>query len=341
MAVETALDAWVDAGLAGTAVYDRRRIGIANGTSQSGNPGILTYLEQKVAGELPDPTLLEESAMWVARCIAMRTNARGPNFTLHTACSSGLNSIGQMAGLLRTHRLDCALAGGADTFSFLSFAGFSSLRAIARDGCRPFDVDRDGMSLGDGAAYCVLERETDARRRGARVLAYVTGYASAGEGHHPTAPDPNGRGALQVMTKSLEQDGAPEDLAFVSAHGTGTPANDSAELHAVQEMVRRFAITRRVRVAAIKSQIGHTLGAAGAHQIVAAIACQARRLIPGTIGLRQPLAHQPPLEFPTEPLTDDAPLVLCNSFGFAGSCAALCLRPAPAGASTTAERNDT
>lgn len=326
LAVETALDAYEAAEIP-AGMYDKRRVGVLNGTSHGANHGLLEFVRQRVVeGRVPDASLVARSASWVGRSIAARINARGVNLTINTACSSGLNAFGLAARLLRSHRIDCALAGGNDTFSLLSFAGFSSLRAIDPNGCQPFDVQRQGMSLGDGAAYCVLERESEARSRGARILAAITGYRSAGDGHHATAPDPEGKGAMEVMSSALAEDGHAEDLALVSAHGTGTPANDSAELRAISSVVEAFAIPGPIHVSSIKSQVGHTLGAAGAIQVIAAILCMHDRLVPGTIGLRTPLSHTPPLNLPKEPQAGDIPLALCNSLGFGGSVASLCLR---------------
>lgn len=326
MATDTALDALASAAIP-PGTYHRSRMGVLNGTSHGANHGLLEFIRQRVVeGREPDASLVASSAAWVARKIAALIDARGVNLTINTACSSGLNAIGTAAQLLQSHRIDCALAGGNDTFSLLSFAGFSSLRAVDPKGCRPFDINRQGMSLGDGAAYCVLERESDARRREARILAAITGYRSAGDGHHATAPDPEGKGAVEVMSRALAEDGHAEDLAFVSAHGTGTPANDSAELRAIAAVVKAFAIPGPIYVSSIKSQVGHALGAAGAMQVIATVACMHDRLVPGTIGLEVPLPHEPPLELPRVPRKADIPLALCNSFGFGGSSASMCLR---------------
>jgi 3-oxoacyl-[acyl-carrier-protein] synthase II len=326
LATETALDAARAARL-GEEAYPRRRVGVVNGTSHGSNHGLLEYLRQaREPGVTPDAALVHRWGSWVARALAARLDARGVNLTINTACSSSLNAVGLAMRLLRSGRLDCVIAGGNDTFSLLSYAGFSSLRAVDPAGTRPFDVARQGMTLGDGAAYCVLEREGDARRRGAPALAAVTGYASAGEGHHATAPDPEGRGAAHVMSLVLAEDGNPRDLAFVSAHGTGTPANDGAEALALAAVARRLDLPGPILVSSLKSQVGHTLGSAGAVQIVATVAAMGEGFVPGTIGLLTPLPHAPPLSFPRAPVRCAVPLALCNSFGFGGSTASLCLR---------------
>jgi 3-oxoacyl-[acyl-carrier-protein] synthase II len=273
---------------------------------------------------------LARVSSWTGRRIAYSIGARGPSITINTACSSGLSSIGQAARLLGDGHIDCAVAGGSDLFSLLSYAGFNSLMALDRLGCRPFDSERDGMSLGDGAAYVVLESENDARARGATVRGAITGYACASEAYHATAPDPSGSGALWVMQTALEQDGGARDLTLIAAHGTGTPANDGAELSAIAQLLRSMEIPGPVYVSSIKGQLGHTLGAAGALQVVASLACIAQNLIPGTAGLAAPMPHELPIVLPRKPLRSEQPLrlALCNSFGFGGSVAALCVRGA-------------
>lgn len=324
LGVETALDAAVAAGCPHGQVAPRR-VAVVSGTSHGSNHGLLDYLARELAGEAPDPGLLADVSSLVAFEIAARLGACGPAITLNTACSAGLNAIGQGWHMLREGRVDCVVAGGHDTFSYLSFAGFNSLRALDPRGCRPFDRERAGLSLADGAGYVVLEREVDARRRGATILARVTGYGCQGEGYHPTAPDPEGNGVYRAMRRALADDPAPSELALVSAHGTGTPANDSAEARAIGRVAVELG-ARGVRVVSLKSQVGHSLGAAGAVQTVAAILCMRERLGPANVGLVTPVEHGPELEFPAAPGPADLPLVLCNALGFAGSVASLALR---------------
>lgn len=325
LAVETALDAVVHAG------HPHRgrpaaRVAVCSGTSHGSNHGLLEYLAQLSAGADPDAALITETPAIVALEIAAELGACGPALTFSTACSAGLNAIGQAYLLVRDGRADCAVAGGHDSFSYLSFAGFTSLRALDPAGCRPFDVDRAGLSLGDGAAYVVLEREDDARRRGAPILARVGGYGCTGDGYHATAPDPEGNGVLRAMQAALVDDPAPHQLGMVSAHGTGTPANDAAEAHAIERLAASLAARDPVAVFSLKSQTGHGLGAAGAVQTVATIACMRAGLVPGTIGLTAPLPHGPHIALPGAPARARVALALCNALGFAGSVASLSLR---------------
>ncbi len=328
LAVETALDAIVDAGRPHAEIA-ARRMGVLVGSSHGTNHGMIEHLERGLAGETPDPELLAETPSLAPHAIALRLATCGPAIALNTACSAGANAIGQAWHMLLDGRIDCAVAGGYDTFSRLSFTGFNSLRALDPQGCRPFDVSRAGLSLGDGAAFFVLEREADARARGATILGRLTGYGCGGEAYHPTAPNPEGAGIFAAMRQALATDRAPEELTLVSAHGTGTPANDAAEANAIERLCLAIPAREVVQVASLKSQTGHSLGAAGAVQAVAALACARAGIRPATIGLRQPIDHGPRISFPQAPGRGPVPLALCNALGFAGSVAALALRPFP------------
>ena len=328
LAVETALDAVVHAGHPHRG-WPAARVAVCSGTSHGSNHGLLEYLAQVHAGVDADAALLAEMPASIAFEIAAELGACGPALTFNTACSAGLNAIGQAYLLLRDGRADCAIAGGHDSFSYLSFAGFTSLRALDPAGCRPFDRDRAGLSLGDGAAYVVLEREDDARRRGAPILARIGGYGCTGDGYHATAPDPEGGGVLRAMQAALVGDPAPHQLGMVSAHGTGTPANDAAEACAIEKLAALVDASDPVAVFSLKSQTGHSLGAAGAIQTVAAIACMRAGLVPGTIGLASALPHGPRITLPNAPTRGRVVLALCNALGFAGSVASLSLRLDP------------
>lgn len=324
MPVESAWDAVHDAGHP-QHNYSPERIAVCNGTSHGSNHGLIEHLRQSLERP-PDPELIADSAAIVARQIAIRVGARGPNYTINTACSSGINAIGQAMTLLRAGRADCVIAGSHDTFSALSLVGFSSLKALDAGPCRPFDVDRDGLTLADGAAYVVLERAADARARGRTPWAFLTGYGNVSEAYHTTAPDPEGAGALRGMTRALHQDPAPRDLRFVAAHGTGTPANDEPELRAIEALVRAFELEHSVDVVSFKSQLGHGLGAAGSMQVVATVTCMKQAIIPGNIGLVRPIDHSLAIRLPTTPRSGVVPLAICSSLGFGGSMAAVCIR---------------
>jgi 3-oxoacyl-[acyl-carrier-protein] synthase II len=314
-AVATARDAVAAARLE----HPPGRIAICNGTTHGCDEGYL-YLSG-----VPDPELLTMTAALLAKRIAHAVGATGPNFTFNTACSSGLHALGRAALLLAAGEADAAVAGGNDIVSRFTYLGFNSLRALSPDGCRPLDQRRDGLTLGDGAAYLVLERESDARRRGARVLGFIAGYGAAADGYHATAPDPSGAGAERVMRRALVAVDAGA-LRLIAAHATGTPANDAVESEAICRIVRELAPAGPIYMFALKSWLGHTLGAAGALEAAVTLACMQRELVPGTWGLREPVAHDAPLVLPRVPQRVAARLALCNAFGFGGNLASLCLQ---------------
>jgi len=207
--------------------------------------------------------------------VARWSGAAGPVETLSSACTSGALAIAAAADALREGEAEVALAGGSDSLCQLTYAGFNSLRAVDAGPCLPFRRERDGMSLGEGAAVLVLETLARARARGARPIAELLAGASSCDAHHMTAPAPDGRGAVAAIQRALEEAGIDADeVDFVDAHGTGTPLNDAAEWQALLATLGPRAAA--VPVAAPKGSVGHLLGAAGALEAVATVLCLAR-----------------------------------------------------------------
>jgi 3-oxoacyl-[acyl-carrier-protein] synthase II len=238
--------------------------------------------------------------------------------TVCSACSSGANAVVQAAAWLSCGRATRVLAGGTDALSRLTFAGFNALGATDPHACRPFDVARAGLTLGEGAGFLVLERERDAVRRGARVLAWLTGWASGAEAHHLTNPQPSGATATRLIRQALTRAGlSPAQLDYVNAHGTGTPQNDAMEAAALCQALG--TATQRVRVSSSKGQIGHTLGAAGAVEAGLTVLAIDAGLLPPTGGLTVPDPDLPLCHVRdcAEQLRVRA--ALSNSFGFGGS----------------------
>jgi 3-oxoacyl-[acyl-carrier-protein] synthase II len=241
--------------------------------------------------------------------------------TVCSACAGGAVALGLGAARVRTGGAEVVLAGGVDALSRLTFAGFSSLGSLDPEPCRPFDRARRGLSLGEGAAFFVLEPLERARARGAAVLGELAGYAAACEAHHVAQPEPEGVTIGRVVSAAIASAGLEAGaVGYVDAHGTGTPLNDSTEAAA---LARVFAGSSGVRVSSQKGQIGHTLSAAGAIEAAVALAALVEQRVPPTGGLGEPEAH-PPLRF-VRGEAEAAPLaaVLSNSFGFGGSDASL------------------
>ena len=250
--------------------------------------------------------------------------AAGPITIIANACASGANAIGHAWHLLRHGRAERVMAGGYDALSQLVFAGFDSLQALSPTSCRPFDANRDGLALGEGAAVLALETLASARRRDAVILGEIAGYGAATDVHHLTQPHPDGQAAFASMTAACAAAGVnPDQVGYVNAHGTGTPLNDSAEAAAIQ----RWAGPRagNLPVSSTKASIGHLLGAAGAVEAVVCLMALRGQWLPPTTTLRNP---DPACTFPivTQPTDAAFDCALSNSFGFGGANASLLLR---------------
>jgi 3-oxoacyl-[acyl-carrier-protein] synthase II len=238
--------------------------------------------------------------------------------TLCSACSSGAVAIVQAAAWLASGKTERVLAGGGDGLCRLTFSGFNALGATDRDACRPFDARRAGLSLGEGAAFLVLETERAARARGARILAWLSGWAVLSEAYHITHPDPSGRTAVRLMTQALARAGrVASDVDYVNAHGTGTLQNDAAEGKAVREALGSSA--ERAWVSSLKGQVGHTLAAAGALEAVVTVLAIERGMVPPTGGLEVFDPAVPLRHVLGSGRRESVRLAFSNSFGFGGT----------------------
>jgi 3-oxoacyl-[acyl-carrier-protein] synthase II len=322
----TACDALRDAGLAAKELPPR--CGLALGTSHGGN---IAYMKL-IRGRLGQPSgaIDHELALCcsptVVGQVARAIGVTGPTVTISTACASGTNAVGRAAEMIRAGHSDTMLAGGADLFTELSFSGFNMLGALARGPCRPLDRDRDGLMLGDGAAMLVLEHEHHARRRGARIWGFIGGHSIGNEAWHATAPRPDGSDAARVMSDALRAAHMdPCEIDYINLHGTGTAANDAMELAAVATVFGSRA--EQILLSSTKSQIGHTLGAAGSIELVATILGMARGFAPPTINLANPMQGYEDWAYVRDvarPATIRA--ALSNSFGFSGNLSSIAVR---------------
>lgn len=241
--------------------------------------------------------------------------------TVCSACSSGATAIVQGAHWIQSGKAKAVLAGGADGLCRMTFAGFNALGAVDPEPCRPFDVQRGGLSLGEAAAFLLLESESMARTRGAKVLAWLSGWAIGAEAHHGAHPEPSGRRAAELMQAAIESAGltAPE-IDYVNAHGTATLQNDVMEAAALR--LALGADVSRIAVSSIKGQLGHTLGAAGALEAALSVLALENAVVPATVGLTEP--EDPGLlHVIGAPRFGPVRALLSNSFGFGGMDAAL------------------
>jgi 3-oxoacyl-[acyl-carrier-protein] synthase II len=260
-----------------------------------------------------------------AGTIAIKIGARGPGFSVSSACATGGHAIGEAMRMIDRGEADAVIAGGTEAaLTGLCIAAFRRMGALSREGVsRPFDAGRDGFVMGEGAAVLVVEREEHARARGAKIFARIAGYGASNDAFHITQPDENGRGAKQAMLATLKDAGAATgDVGYINAHGTSTPFNDKIETLAIKQVFNGSATPPPV--SSTKSHIGHLLGAAGAVEALVLVEAVRRGVMPPTINYEQPdpdcdLDYVP--EGPRE--APGLELALSNSFGFGGQNACL------------------
>jgi 3-oxoacyl-[acyl-carrier-protein] synthase II len=242
-----------------------------------------------------------------------------PAQVIANACASGTNAIGHAFNAIRTGRYQRILAGGYDALSELVFVGFDSLQAATPEKCRPFDSNRSGMVLGEGAALFALEEFESARRRGAEILGEIIGYGISTDNHHLTQPNPDGSGPRRAMEQALAQaELKPKQVGYINAHGTGTVLNDTAEGKAIMELFDE------VPVSSTKSMMGHSLGAAGAIEAVVSLLALQHQFLPPNINFRE---AELSLNIVANRASDaQFDCAVSNSFGFGGTNATIVLR---------------
>ncbi|ETS99818.1 beta-ketoacyl-ACP synthase II [Providencia sp. PROV188] len=268
----------------------------------------------------------------VAGHLSIMYGFRGPSISIATACTSGVHNIGHAARMIAYGDADVMLAGGAEKATTpLGVAGFGAARALStrnddpQAASRPWDKDRDGFVLGDGAGVIVLEEYEHAKARGAKIYAEVAGFGMSSDAYHMTSPPENGEGAALAMVNALNDAGIkPSDIGYINAHGTSTPAGDLAEAQAV---ISVFGEDTNVLVSSTKSMTGHLLGAAGAIESIFTILSLCDQIIPPTINLDNP-DEGCKLDFvPGEARkVENMEYALCNSFGFGGTNGSLIFR---------------
>lgn len=312
-----------DSGAAGC--YSPYDMGVSMGGGAAGMFQGEIWLKARLEGLEAPPSLLrgilpDQTATDIARTY----NLAGYQGTITTACSSSATAIGWAADLVAGGRQKLVVAGGADTLSILTFAGFNSLRVVDAEPCAPFSLGRQGISLGEGAAFVVLESEADALSRGARIYGAVLGYSLAGEAYHMTAPDPAGTTAARVMSEALERSAVDiSEVGWVNAHGTGTPLNDVVESNAMKLVFGERAPL--VPLVSTKGMTGHCLGAAGAIETVATVIALNRRIIPRTLNFR---GRDPECDLEychAGSRSTDCRVAMSNSFAFGGNITSLVL----------------
>jgi len=332
-AARQALD---DAGWHPTSYEDQTTTGVLIGSGIGGIEGIA-----KTAIDLHEKGPRRVSPFFIpgriinlaSGFVSIEFGLKGPNHAVVTACSTGAHAIGDAARMVALGDADVMVAGGAESpVNRMALAGFSALRALSTAfneeparASRPYDKDRDGFVMGEGAGCVVLEDLDHAKARGAKIYAEVIGYGMSGDAYHITAPSPDGDGAFRCMTMALKRAGITAgDLDYINAHGTSTPLGDEIELGAVQRLVGNSA--SRVSMSSTKSCVGHLLGAAGAVEAIFSILAIRDGIAPPTINLDNPSVETPIDLVPHKARQREIDVALSNSFGFGGTNASLIFR---------------
>jgi len=314
---------------------NRDRIGVIIG---SGIGGIGTFeaqhdvLKTRGPGRVSPfmvPMMIGDMA---AGQVSIRFNARGPNLDITTACASGTHSIGEAFHKIRHGQADVFIAGGAEAcISPLGLAGFSSMKALSfrnddpLHASRPFDRERDGFVIAEGAGILIVEEYEHAKRRGAHIYAEVVGYGATADAHHMTAPAPGGEGAARSMAMALDDAGiAPDEVDYINAHGTSTPLNDKLETMAIKTVLG--AAAHKVKISSTKSMTGHLLGAAGPVESAGCMLMMEQGFIHPTINYEHPDPECDLDYVPNTAIEYPVKVVLKNSFGFGGHNASLVFR---------------
>ncbi len=338
-AVAAATEAVSDSGWQPTEQTELDRTGVLIGSGIGGLPGIAetaVTLHERGPRRVSPFFIASDLINLASGQVSIRFGFRGPNHSVVTACASGAHAIGDAARMIMWDDADVMLAGGAEsTVCRIGIAGFAASRALSTNfnstpesASRPWDVDRDGFVMGEGAGVLVLEELEHAKARDAQIYAEITGYGMSGDAHHITAPAPDGNGAFRAMQAALMRSKLnPEDVDYINAHGTSTPLGDEIEVSAVKKLFGAAAYD--LSMSSTKSAIGHLLGAAGAAEAVFCIKALTDGICPPTLNLDTPSDGCDIDLVPHEAKERQIKNVMSNSFGFGGTNASLIISNKP------------
>ncbi len=335
--IDAAGQAIEDAGLTDMTEAQRFRAGCSIGSGIGGLPGIESeslVLANKGPSRVSPHFVHGRLINLISGQVSIKYGLMGPNHAVVTACSTGAHSIGDAARMIAMDDADVMLAGGAESaICPIGIAGFSQARALSTNfndeperASRPYDIDRDGFVMGEGAGVVVLEEYEHAKARGAKIYAEVIGYGLSGDAYHVTAPHPEGSGAFRSMEMAMKKSGLSlTDIDYINAHGTSTPLGDELELGAVRKLFGGAIDT--LSMSSTKSAIGHLLGGAGAVESIFCILAMRDSIVPPTLNLDNPSENCVGVDLvPHVAKERKVKAVLNNSFGFGGTNASLVMK---------------
>jgi 3-oxoacyl-[acyl-carrier-protein] synthase II len=335
-AVAAATEALSDAAWKPVSYEDQIKTGVLIGSGIGGLTGIAeTAITLKEKGpRRVSPFFISGRLINLAGgYVSIQHGLKGPNCSAVTACSTGTHAIGDAARIVALEDAEVMVAGGAESaISRIGIAGFAACRALSTsyndrpaEASRPFDKDRDGFVMGDGAGCVVLESYEHAKARGARIYAEVVGYGMSGDAYHITAPQESGDGAFRAMSAALKRAGlSPHEIDYINAHGTSTPLGDEIEIAAIHRLLGSGA--NALSMSSTKSAIGHLLGAAGAVEAIFSVLAIRDQIVPPTLNLDHPSVETSIDLVAHKARPRDIDVVMSNSFGFGGTNASLVFR---------------
>src|SRR5499426_3286077 len=338
-AMAAATQALTDAGWKPTAYEDQIRTGVLIGSGIGGLQGIekTSLLFAEKGPRRVSPFFIPGRLINLASgYVSIEHGLKGPNHSVVTACSTGAHAIGDASRLVALGDADVMLAGGAESpVCRIGMAGFCAARALSTGfndtperASRPYDRDRDGFVMGEGAGVVILEEYGHAKRRGAKIYAEVTGYGLSGDAYHITSPSPDGDGGFRSMSAAMKRAGiTAADIDYINAHGTSTPLGDEIELGAVERLLGNAA--SKVSMSSTKSSTGHLLGAAGAIEAIFSILAIRDNVAPPTINLDNPSVETAIDLVPHTARKREINVALSNSFGFGGTNASVIVQRVP------------
>jgi 3-oxoacyl-[acyl-carrier-protein] synthase II len=334
--LDAAGQALEDAGLTDMSEEQRFRVGVSIGSGIGGLPGIekeSLVLHEKGPRRVSPHFVHGRLINLISGQVSIKYGLMGPNHAVVTACSTGAHSIGDAARMIALDDADIMVAGGAESaLCPLGIAGFSQARALStrndepEKASRPYDRDRDGFVMGEGAGVVILEEYEHAKARGAKIYAELVGYGMSGDAYHVTAPHPEGAGGYRAMEVAMKRSGLDlSDIDYINAHGTSTPMGDELELGAVRRLFGNAV--GKLSMSSTKSAIGHLLGGAGAVEAIFCILAMRDQIVPPTLNLDDPGDGTAGVDLvPHVPKERKVKAVLNNSFGFGGTNASLVMK---------------